>query len=174
MGFDAGALAAVSQAISGVGSIASSYSQSQAISEQGKYESRQLRSNAEIAKLQAQDAIRRGEKEEQDHRKQVRKLISRQRAIMGAQGLDLESGTALQLQEETASLGALDALTIRNNAYREAWGYKAQAANLQSQSRFERLSARGRAQSTLLTGGLSFARDLNQAAWMYDQYGKKT
>lgn len=124
-------------------------------------------SNARLSEMQAKDSIKRGEREEEDHRKRVRGLIGSQRASFAAQGIELSDGSALDIVEDTASLGAEDALTIRNNAWREAWGYRTQAANLQSSAAFSRVaganakaSSKAAAKNTLITGGLQVAKGL--------------
>lgn len=83
--------------------------------------------NATIAELNADDAIQRGQEEEQRFRAGVRGLIGSQRAAYAASNIDVGFGSALAVQEDTAQLGELDALTIRNNAARESWGFKVEA-----------------------------------------------
>lgn len=48
-------------------------------------------------------------------------------ALAGA-GVDIQSGTALDILADTRAQSTLDVETIRNNAAREAWGHKTQAA----------------------------------------------
>lgn len=83
--------------------------------------------NASIADLQAQDAIARGTDEEQRFRSLVRGAIASQRVGFAAGNIDVSTGSAVDVQADAAVLGELDALTIRTNAAREAWGYKVQA-----------------------------------------------
>jgi hypothetical protein len=83
--------------------------------------------NAAIAELQAEDAIKRGELEEQRFRSQVRGMIGGQRAAFAASNVDVNWGSPLDVQADAAFLGELDALQIRTNASREAWGHMVQA-----------------------------------------------
>lgn len=83
--------------------------------------------NAEVADLQAADAVERGQQEENRFRSSVRGIIGSQRAAMAAGNVDVGFGSALDVQADAAYLGELDALTIRSNAAREAWGYKVEA-----------------------------------------------
>jgi hypothetical protein len=133
------------------------YTQKKAITSQGKYESQVANNNAMFAELQAKDAIDRGDEDTKSYQLQVKKLMGSQRASLAAQGLDLGSGSALDVQADTAMLAALDALTIRNNAFREAWGYKVDALNYRSQAAFAGLTAKARARNTVLTGGMQLA-----------------
>lgn len=140
---------AVSQGIS-------AYSQIQARKFQSDFEARQLELNAEVADLKARQAKFRGEQQVKQLRSDTRTLIGSQRASFGAQGIDIESGSALQIQEETAELSALDEITLRNNAMREAFGHETQALSLRSSAGFTRAGARIANLSTISTAGLNF------------------
>jgi hypothetical protein len=85
--------------------------------------------NAKLAEQQAEDATARGAVAENQFRTQVRGMIGSQRAGFAASGVDVAFGSALDVPADAARLGELDALTIRSNAAREAWGYKVTAWN---------------------------------------------
>lgn len=82
---------------------------------------------AQIARDQAADAIDRGKVEEEAHRRKVAATLGNQQAALGANLVELGSGSASDILADTAMLGELDALTIRNNAEREAYGYESRA-----------------------------------------------
>lgn len=94
--------------------------------------------NASVATTQAQDAIERGQDEESRYRTGVRDLIGSQRAGFAASGVTVDFGSAEDVQADAAFLGELDALTNRNNAAREAWGYKVQAVDLRKRAEIAR------------------------------------
>lgn len=109
--------------------------------------------NAASARLQGEDVLKRGALAEDQQRSKVRQTLGTQSAIMGALGVDPSQGTAGKVLEQTATLGELDAQTIRSNAARQAWGYENQAMALTQQG-----AAAGRAGqlsglSTVLAGG---------------------
>lgn len=131
--------------------------QSKAIKAQSSWESGQLERNAELMRYRASEATRMGEKEAQQRALQVKKLMGRQRAVAAAQGIDPDSGSALEVTQETAGMGALDIATIRNNAWKQAWGMRVEAGNMESQARFTRVSGKYNARNTLITGGLQAA-----------------
>jgi len=115
--------------------------------------------NAAIATTQAKDAVARGAEEESRFRVGVRGQIGAQRAGFAAGNIDVGYGSAADVQADVAYLGELDALTIRNNAAREAWGHKVQAADLTKRGQIARkegvnLAEAGRvnAQSAYLNG----------------------
>lgn len=98
--------------------------------------------NAKVSELQAQDAIARGAEEESRFRMSVRQMLGAQRAGIAAGGVDVGFGSALDVQEDTAYLGELDALTIRTNAAREAWGFKIEAEDQRRQAGIVRKAGR--------------------------------
>jgi hypothetical protein len=59
------------------------------------------------------------------------------------------------VQKETAGMGELDALRIRNNAAREAWGYRVGAANSRMGGKYAAQEANTQAIATLATTGSS-------------------
>lgn len=120
--------------------------------QQGQYAAAQGRENARVANMQAEDSLRRGAIEEDQQRSRMRAILGSQRAAMGANGTTA-SGTNLGLLAETAQFGEVDALTIRNNAAREAFGYKNQAAQELNAGRNAKRAGTMGAFSTLLTGG---------------------
>lgn len=92
--------------------------------------------NAVALENQAKDAIQRGKEYEDIFRKQIRGIIGSQRVSFAAQGVDIGDGSAAEVQADTAKQGELDAIAIRTNASREAWGYtiSAEGERLQSAS----------------------------------------
>lgn len=144
-------------ALLGAAALSGAYAQAEATKAQAKYNEQQARSAEMMAKMQADDALERGDSEAARVRKQGKQVVGAQRAMMAAQGLDLSSGTAQDLQTESYLTSADDALRVKNNAYREAWGYKAEGANKRAQARMESIGAKYSARSTLLTGGMQAA-----------------
>lgn len=134
--------------------LSSSYAQSSAIESEGNYEKSIADINARFSNINAEDAIKRGDKEATELKKQAKRLIGTQRTSLAAQGIDIESGSALDLQEDTAGQAEMDAMTIRNNAWKEAWGYRVQSQNYSMQGEFAKLSSKNKSRNTLLTGGI--------------------
>ncbi len=130
------------------------FEQSEAAKQQGEYQRRAYEMNARIAGEAAEDAILRGDKAAQAHKGKVKSLIGSQRAALAAQGIDVGSGSALDIQVDSAGLGAMDELTIKNNAWREAYGLRTQAVQSLSQARYAESAASNTSRNTLLTGGL--------------------
>lgn len=122
--------------------------------EAGEYQEDVASENARIAKLQAKQARTLGGMEEDRYRRSLKILQGKQRAAAGASGRDITGGgTVADLLATTAGVGEMDALTIRSNAAREAWGYNVQAANYKAQGKMAQRAGRIGAIGTLLTGG---------------------
>lgn len=94
-----------------------------------KYQQGVAQNAATVAKYKADDAIERGKLTEKRHRLQVAQLKGTQRAGYASRGIVIDQDTPLETLEDTAALGEMDALIIRNNAEREAWGYEVEASN---------------------------------------------
>jgi hypothetical protein len=122
------------QSFGAVTSAAGAYNKSQADKSAYGLQAQTAADNAQMAEWQAQDATRRGEKAEQVVRGKTAQLKSTQRASMAARGLDVNQGSAADIQADTDYMGEIDALTTRDNAARAAWGYRVQESNYKTQS----------------------------------------
>jgi hypothetical protein len=93
------------------------------------------------------------------------------KAAQGASGIDVNTGSAANVRTSVAKLGALDALTIRSNTAREAFGYEVAATSDQAESGL--LTQEGsQAQTAGDIGALgTFLNDSSSAA---GSYGKLT
>lgn len=165
MGMTAVAVGAL--ALSAVATGMSAYGQVQAgkaAKANAEYQAGIARNNAIAAKYQADDIRKRGDEAADVHRQKVQQMLGRQRAVMSANGGDIGSGSNLDILGDTAASGELDALTIRNNAEREAWGvevqgsnFSAQAGLLQAQGAQAQAAGNWGAGTSLLAGAGSFA-----------------
>jgi hypothetical protein len=140
--------------------IGGAYVQSRAFQQQGRLEKQAAKLNAQIEDMRVADALRRGRFTEFAQRRGTRGKIGSQRAIMAAQGIDTGFGSARDIVAETQSMGEMDAQTIMNNAYREAFGYKVAAAEARYRGKMATIAGRGQARSMLITGGMQAAQAL--------------
>lgn len=118
-------LGLIMQAVGAVGQTAGAVTQSMATRDAMEAQAAVARANAEYEQKRAQDAITRGVNEEAAQRLKTGRFKSSQRAKLGASGTDLNylTGSGADILESTDVLGEIDALTIRENASREAAGY---------------------------------------------------
>lgn len=93
------------------------------------YQNAVAQNNAILAERQATDARARGELAERRQAIQTQQLEGRQRAALAANGVVVDTGSALDITSDTRAYGTLDQLTVRNNAEREALGFSTQAMN---------------------------------------------
>jgi hypothetical protein len=132
----------------------------------GEHNAKALKYNAKIARMQADDALFRGEEDVMRAQRKGAQVRGAQRVALAAQGVDVNQDTAALVQKDTARAVAEDVATIRNNARREAWGYRVQATNLKSQARMSRYEGRSGAAGTLLGGGgQSYFAGKSAGAW---------
>lgn len=138
---------------------------------QGRYAEAQGEINARLAEVNARDAEARGRREAENVRMQARQLRGSQRAQMAAAGISIEGdNSAALIADQTQVMGELDSQTVMNNAFKEAWGFRQEAAQARFQGRMGRRMGDWGAQMTYLTGG---ARLAGQAASAAATAGKK-
>lgn len=160
-------------AMQGVAGLGSAYAQSEAYRAQGAFQKTQSEINARLAEIQGKDTIERGEFAARTRKQETRSLTGSQRAALAAQGIDVDVGTAADIQADTQVIGAKDEMMIRNNAWREAWGLRVEAANSRLTGKMANMAGRNAARNTLLTGGMNAAADFNRAGYYYSQRDKK-
>lgn len=158
-------VAAAALAVQGVGAAYSAYQQKQAgKAQQGQlnYQAAVDRNNKIISDRYAQDAIDRGKVEEEEQRRKTQQIKGNQRVGFAANGIDLGSDVVTETLQDTAMYGELDALTVRNNAQREAYGYKVQGMNFEASAINNTVSGKNAktagktaAFGTILSGGSS-------------------
>lgn len=115
------------------------------------------RFNARMEELRAEDARKRGEELAAISRGKTKKLRGSQRAALAASGVDVGTGSAADIQAETEDIGELEAITIKNNAMREAFGFETRATTERLKGELAFSAGTSRATETLLTGGLRAA-----------------
>lgn len=88
------------------------------------YRSQVALNNAEIAKRNAVQDIQSGEIAAVNQGLKTRTAVGNEKAQQGASGIDVNTGSAVGVRAGTAEMGMLDALTIRSNAAKQAYGQK--------------------------------------------------
>lgn len=159
------AVAAVASAVvGGASAIAAGNSQAAAANYQA-----QVAANNEItAQQNASYALKAGAAKEEASRLQTAAITARQKAIQGASGLDIESGSPIDVRSGTSTIGELDALTIRNNAAREAYGYQTQGSNFAAQGELDKAAASNDSTTGYLQGTSSI---LGSASSIAQKFG---
>lgn len=120
--------------------------------------------NKAAAERAASDAIARGGLQASAIRHQGTRMIGAQRAGFAAQGVDISSGSALEIQGMTRVMSEYDAALAQNNAMREAWGYRTEGENFSAQAAALKTAGTNQAIGTLL-GGFGQAAASTAQAW---------
>ena len=126
---------------------------------QGQYQSKMAKRNAQTQEVMAKDAVERGNIAENAFRMKVAGIKGEQRANLAASNVNLQAGSPLTILEDTAQMGELDALSIRANAEREAYGHRVGASNALARGELASSGAAYNAMSSVLSGAGSVSRD---------------
>ena len=119
---------------------------------QGRFQKATADYNARVSENEAEEVRNAGVEQENIQRRRTAELLSKQRAQLGAANVDLSSGSALQLQEETQALGEADALRIRSNFENKAAALDTGAGLTQSEGAFAQSAGETAAVGTILSG----------------------
>ncbi len=157
------------QGLSATASVGGGIVQAGAQRAQGSLERTIANINAETLDAQAKDSIQLGEAEASALKRDARRLQSQQRAAMAANGVDVDEGTALEIQQDTALVASQDALQIRYNAARQAFGFKKDAGRERLQGKLAKAAGNNAARGSLISGGIAGARDLLRGAYEYEK-----
>jgi hypothetical protein len=106
----------------------------QASAASAKYNAAVANVNAEQAKRNSELASQAGMEQAAMQERKTRAEVGAIRANQAAAGIDVNSGSALDVRSSAAELGELDALTVRSNATKEAYGYQTQESSFKSQA----------------------------------------
>ncbi|WKL53080.1 hypothetical protein Q1W70_00300 [Pseudomonas kielensis] len=124
----------------------------QSANQQGDFQSGLLTQNAAFKNQAATETEMAGDTAADWQRVRTGQAVGTQRTAQAANGIDVNSGSAAQLQDDTSMLGELDALTIQNNAAREAYGYRVQAGQDMKNARQALTNAKAGATGSILGG----------------------
>jgi hypothetical protein len=134
--------------------------------------------NAKFEDQRAADARTRGVQEELQQRRKVNQLMGEQAASAAGAGVQVNSGSPLDIMSDTVMLGESDAKTIRQNAAREAFGYEQNAYNYRysgtnhkAQSNIYQSSAKNI--SPLMAGVKPLLNGVSTLAGNWDKYRTK-
>ena len=131
--------------------VSAAYSADQSI-KQGKFQKGTAEYNARVSENEAEETRNAGVEAENIQRRKTAELLSKQRAQLGASNIDLTSGSALQLQQDTETLGEADALRIRSNFENRADSLDTSATLTRRTGEFAESAGRGAAVGSLLQG----------------------
>ena len=135
-----------------------------AIERQSAFEAMQLEHNAKLLEFQKEDIQAQLNDETTARFKEAKRLIGDQKVVMAAQGVTVEGGLGEQLMQEELQYAADDVQTLKNNAWRQAFGIEIEQENLKTQAKFTRIGGKEAARQTLVTGGLQGLSNVAEGA----------
>jgi hypothetical protein len=111
--------------LSGLGA----YSSMEAQSANAAFQAQVAANNAQIAKQNFGLQIQSGEEAVSNDEMKLRTQLGTIKAGQAASGVDVNSGSFVSARTGAAETGTLDALTMRSNNARQAYGYEVQATS---------------------------------------------
>lgn len=159
-----------STAMSAIGSI----QQGKAASAAAGYNAKVAAQNAELARQNASFAGAQGEQNVAAQQAENKAKLAAIEAQQGASGVDVNSGSFSQVRQSASKLGMLNALNIRSEAARKAYGFQTEATNYDAKGRL--IKAQGKAARTAgyINAGATILGGAAKAADSYQEYLKKT
>lgn len=170
MGFDPATIAIAatigSALIGGVGAV----EQSNAAKAAAGFNSQVAANNAKTAQQNATFTAAEGEQNAATSEAKTKAQVAATLANQGASGVDVNSGSAVSVRSSEAELGMLDALTIRSNAARQAWGYQTQSVSDQSQSQLDKYQGEQASTAGLISGAGTVLSGVGSATAKYTDF----
>lgn len=142
---------AVSSVASGVMGMMSQRQQAAAASENSAYQAQVAANNQIIANQQAEYATQVGQAQAEQASLEGAQRDASAVASMAANGVDVNVGSAVKVQQSNRVIGQLAALTKVTDAANVAYGYQSQAANYGAQSQLDTIQSQQEA-PTATTG----------------------
>lgn len=127
------------------------------IYQSSKYNAKLLDLQAGYLDMQAADLLVQGKAAEQDVIEQGRQLRENQKAGYAGQNVEVSSGSAMEVQNQTRVLAQKEADRVQLDYARQAWAAKTEASFKRLEAKNTRRTGRFQAASSLLSGGASAA-----------------
>jgi hypothetical protein len=128
--------------------------------------------NAVIAKQNEDWEIQSGEIASTNQAMKTRAVVGQTKADQGASGIDVNTGSFVNARAGEAELGALDALTIRSDAARKAYGYAVAATSDTAQSQLDKSGAANAEAAGDISAGASLLGGASSAFGQYTNWTK--
>lgn len=165
------AIAAVAASVIGAGVTAYSAEASGAAqSKAASYQAQVALNNQQTANNNAAAATAAGAAQEQQNAMKTRAEVGAQLAEQASSGLDVNSGSAVDVRKSTSMLGELSGLNIVNNAARQAYAYQTQSSNFGAQAQLDTMEASSATAAGNIGAAGSIISGLGSAGSMYSQF----
>lgn len=121
-------------AVGTAASIGATAARANAESQAASYQAQVARNNAIIANQQADAEILAGQRQAEIQSMQTAAKVAKIRAAFGARGVDVNSGSAVDVQASEREIGKIDSETALSNAQQKAYGYRSRASGYTAQA----------------------------------------
>lgn len=135
-----GGFGMLTSALGGVIGAGGALESGQAQSQMYNYQAGMAQMNAKIAKQNADYAINVGEHQAENYGLQAGQRMGQIKSAQGASGLDVNSGSAQQVQKGQATITNMDLTQIRSNAAKTAYNFDVQSVQDQQQAQLYRMA----------------------------------
>jgi len=149
--------------------------------EEGQAQANAANYNATLAGFNAEQATRNaymtdlaGSAKAAMQSRETRAQVGSERAGAAGGGVSVNTGSAADVRESTVDLGHLDALTIRTNAAKEAYGYQVESTNFQNEAALDRFSAKQAKTASYINAASTLIGSGSDAAGKYHEYKQNT
>jgi hypothetical protein len=137
----AGIAGGLMQYAGGQNQAAAALQQGQATSDAASYQAKVAENNKIIADQNADYTIAAGERKAADVSMKGAENVAKVRNTMATSGVDVNSGSAVNVQQSAREVEKLDTETAMNNSQLQAYGYRTQATNFEAEAGLERMKA---------------------------------
>ncbi len=134
------------------------------------YRAQVAENNAQVARWNSAMETQKGEIDTGNSEMKTRAMVGRTLAGQGASGVNVNSGSSVQVRAAVSELGMLDALTVRSNAAKKAWADDVQAESFEAVAGLDRDSSDQASMIAPIAGAGSFLSGASSSMAGYAKY----
>lgn len=161
-----GIISLASTAVGAVGSI----QQANAASAAAGYNAKVAERNSELAIQNANYTAAQGEQNVAAQGAENRAKIAAITAQQAASGVDVNQGSSVGIRESASKIGMLDALNLRSQAARQAYGYQTQSANDLAQAKLDKAQGKSLKTAGYISAGSRILGGVADAGKYYKEF----
>lgn len=144
--------------------------QGAAASHAAKFNAAVAGANSVVSKQNASFAANAGEEQAAISQAKTRAAVGSTKAAQSASGVDVNSGSSVDVRASQAAIGQLDAMTIRTNAAREAYGYQVQSVDDTAKQNLDLMESKNDVQASQIGAATTFLGSADNAAGNFAKY----
>lgn len=169
-----GTIGSVASAVGAGVSAIGAFSQGRANSQSAKYNAAIAANNATISRQNAERTSQEGEVKAAMAQQETRAKYAGILANQGASGVDVNSGSAVDVRSSAAATGELNAINIRANAARQAYAQQTDAAGYDATSTLDKSQAKNDSTAGFLNAGSTLLGGLGDASNNYTNFKRNS